>query len=147
MLLSFKTPPSSTSILQLTMPPRSVTVTTIITGGVQSRIARTVRSLPATSLYHPLSTEYSRRLTHSQEGAMPNEAYARSVVTQVLYGSPPWRWLWPWSRRLGSGRQRWIWEGNKAYVIWFLVGGWTWRGLFDRVLARMFQLGKLRRSC
>ena len=73
---------------------------------------------------------------------MSNEAYAKSVVTQVLYGSVPWRWIWPW----GHGYKKWIWEGNKASLIWFLNAGWAWVGLFQFAMAKMFNIEKLRRA-
>jgi len=73
-----------------------------VTGGVQSRIARTERQLPAGSIYLPIEQEYQERVTHSQQGAMPNEAYARSVVAKVLVSDPG----------------RYVWEGNKAWVVW-----------------------------
>lgn len=117
-----------------------VNVTTVITGGVQSRIARTQRTLKPNSLYEPIKAEYARRVVHSQEDAMPNSAYARSVVTQILYGPAPWRWLWPWAR----GRKTWIWEGHRSWLIWFLTGGWAWCGLFDRVMTKIFGLWKLK---
>lgn len=116
----------------------SVKVTTVITGGVKSRIARTDRDLPPNSLYRPIDPEYQRRTKHSQEGGMPHEEYARSVVSQVLLGPWPWRWLWP-------GYRKYIWEGNRSSLIKFLNGGWLWYGLFDRVFTRMFALWKLKR--
>lgn len=112
-----------------------------MTGGVQSRIARVDRTLLPNSMYAPIEDEYLRRVKHSQDGAMPHAAYARSVVTQVLYGPAPWRWLWPWAR----GRKSWIWEGNKSWVIWFMVGGWAWSGVLDKIIARMFKLWKLKK--
>lgn len=130
------------SVSYLTTRDCSVKVTTVITGGVQSRIARTKRTLVPNSLYAAVETEYQRRLVHSQENAMPNAAYARSVVNQILYGSAPWRWLWPWAR----GSKTWIWEGNRAWLIWLVSGGWAWWGLFDRIMTRMFGLHKVRRE-
>lgn len=121
--------------------PYRVNVTTVVTGGVQSRIARTDRTLQPNSLYGPVEDQYLRRVKHSQDGAMPHDAYARSVVAQVLYGSAPWRWLWPWAQ----GRKSWIWEGNKSWLIWLLVGGWAWSGVFDRMMTGMFKLSRLRR--
>jgi 1-acylglycerone phosphate reductase len=73
---------------------------------------------------------------------MSNQAYARSVVTQVLYGSAPWRWIWPWS----LGARKWIWEGNKSSLIWFLTAGWAWVGVFQFAMARMFNMEKLRKA-
>ncbi|KAH3622795.1 hypothetical protein KXW27_006039 [Aspergillus fumigatus] len=89
---------SFSDTLRVELAPFGVNVTTVITGGVQSRIARTKRTLQPNSLFTPIKDEYARRVTHSQDGAMPHAAYARSVVTQVLYGSAPWRWLWPWAQ-------------------------------------------------
>lgn len=71
---------------------------------------------------------------------MPHDAYAQSVVTQILYGSAPWRWFWPWAQ----GSKKWIWEGNRSWVIRFVTGGWLWFGLFDRIFTNMFNLWKLR---
>ncbi|EED18352.1 short chain dehydrogenase/reductase (Ayr1), putative [Talaromyces stipitatus ATCC 10500] len=124
--------------LRVELAPFDVKVTTVITGGVKSRIARTDRELPPGSLYRPIDPEYQRRTKHSQEGAMPHEDYARSVVSQVLYGPAPWRWLWPSYRK-------YIWEGNRSSVVKFLTGGWLWCGLFDRIFTRMFALWKLKR--
>ncbi|EEP77759.1 conserved hypothetical protein [Uncinocarpus reesii 1704] len=134
---------SFSDTLRAELAPFGVHVTTIITGGVQSRIARVDRALSPTSLYQPIRDDYARRVTHSQHGAVPNEVYAKTVVTQILYGSAPWRWIWPWSR--GPGRKKWIWAGNKANLIWFLSAGWAWIGLFQWALSRMFNLGKLKR--
>lgn len=118
----------------------SVKVVTIITGGVQSRIARTPRHLVPNSLYHPIRSEYERRVVHSQDGATPNEAYARRVVTQVLYGPAPWRWLWPW----GVSPRKWVWAGSKVTPIYMLSGAFFWFGIFNFVLGRMFNLRKLK---
>lgn len=89
--------------LRVELAPFGVSVVTIVTGGVQSRIARTERTLPEGSFYEPIREEYDRRQKHSQEGAMKNEEYAKSVAGKVL----------------GSGR-KWIWEGNKSWLVWFL---------------------------
>jgi 1-acylglycerone phosphate reductase len=133
---------SFSDTLRVELAPFGVNVTTVITGGVQSRIARTKRTLQPNSLFTPIEDEYARRVTHSQDGAMPHTAYARSVVTQVLYGSAPWRWLWPWAQ----GRKSWIWEGNKSWLIWLLCGGWAWTGLFHGAMTRMFKLYKLKNA-
>ncbi|KAJ5300592.1 sugar kinase [Penicillium atrosanguineum] len=108
---------SFSDTLRVELAPFGVHVTTIVTGGVQSRIARTQRTLLPNSMYTPIESEYSRRVTHSQHNAMPHDAYARSVVAQVLYGPAPWRWLWPWAK----GRKAWIWEGHRSWLIWFLL--------------------------
>jgi 1-acylglycerone phosphate reductase len=61
-----------------------VKVTTVITGGVQSRIAREDRQLAPEPLYQGILAEYNRRVQHSQEGAMSRDGYAKSVVVQIL---------------------------------------------------------------
>ncbi|KAE8365685.1 hypothetical protein BDV27DRAFT_171450 [Aspergillus caelatus] len=114
--------------LKVELAPFGVNVTTIVTGGVQSRIARVKRTLAPNSLYAPIEDEYNRRVMHSQDGAMPHTVYARSVVTQILYGTAPW-----------------IWEGNKSWLIWLLSGGWAWTGIFHYTMTRMFKLYKLRK--
>lgn len=133
---------SFSDALRVELAPFGVHVTTVVTGGVQSRIARTERTLMPNSMYSPIESEFTRRVTHSQYNAMPHDAYARSVVAQVLYGPAPWRWLWPWAR----GRKAWIWEGHRSWLIWFLVGGWAWNGLFQRAMTNTFKLWKLRAS-
>ncbi|GKZ38079.1 hypothetical protein AbraIFM66950_010026 [Aspergillus brasiliensis] len=133
---------SFSDTLRVELAPFGVHVTTIVTGGVQSRIARIKRTLVPGSLYAPIEDEYNRRVVHSQAGAMSNEAYARSVVTQVLYGSAPWRWIWPWAQ----GRKSWIWEGNKSWLVWLLMGGWAWNGLSGKIVTRMFKINRLRRA-
>ncbi|KAI9933407.1 hypothetical protein MW887_007880 [Aspergillus wentii] len=104
---------SFSECLRVELAPFGVNVTTVVTGGVKSRIARTDRRLVPNSMYAPIEDEYNRRVKHSQDGAMPHAAYAQSVVTQVLYGPAPWRWLWPWAR----GRKYWIFEGNKSWMF------------------------------
>ena len=89
--------------LRLELAPFDVKVVIIVTGGVQSRIARTRRDLAEDSLYLPINDDYQRRLKHSQENAMPNEAYARSVISQVLQATP----------------KKWIWEGKSSWTIWW----------------------------
>jgi len=126
--------------LRIELAPFGVKVVTIVTGGVQSNIARTERKLPSDSLYLPINAEYERRVVHSQHNAMSHSAYAKSVVKQVLYGPWPWRWLWPWR----TNPRPWIWEGHFSHVVRFLVGGWLWWGLFDRYFTLAFKLHKLR---
>ncbi|KAI1627844.1 short chain dehydrogenase/reductase [Exophiala viscosa] len=127
--------------LRVELTPLDVKVITIVTGGVKSRInAHVTRVLPEDSIYAPLEEDYLRRQGHSQEGAMTNEAYADSVVRQVLPGAGPWPWRW----LLSDARKRWIWEGNKSWLVYYLSGGWTWSGVFDWYLIRLFQLWKLK---
>lgn len=129
--------------LRVELAPFDVKVITIVTGGVKSRIASHVtRVLPENSSYAALEENYLRRQSHSQEGAMPNEAYAESVVSQILPGAGPWPWRW----LLADARKRWIWEGNKSWLVYFLSGGYTWTSVFDWYMTKLFQLWKLKRN-
>lgn len=116
---------SYSATLRLELEPYDVRVMVVITGGVQSNIARKHRTLPEGSLYLPIIDTYERRLTHSQEGAMSNEKYARGVVSAKR--SPT----------------KWLWRGNRSWLVWFVktfLGVWV----FDLALPRMFQLDKLK---
>jgi 1-acylglycerone phosphate reductase len=90
--------------LRLELAPFGVKVIIIKTGGVQSRIARTKRTLPPGSLYEPITEDYQRRVVHSQEDAMPTAAYAKSVVKQVTVPSP----------------KKHIWEGRATWIVWII---------------------------
>ncbi|EXJ58039.1 oxidoreductase [Cladophialophora yegresii CBS 114405] len=132
--------------LRVEMAPLGVKVVTVLTGGVKSNInAHVKRVLPRDSVYGALEDSFARRQVHSQQSAMPNEAFAESVVRQVLPGTGigvwPWRWL-P-SR---DARRRWIWEGSKSWVVYFLAGGYTWTGIFDWWMTRAFQLSRLKKG-
>ncbi|TKA23294.1 hypothetical protein B0A50_07351 [Salinomyces thailandicus] len=112
--------------LRVELAPLGVRVLTIVTGGVQSQIARTHRSLPEDSFYAVVKEEYERRQTHSQQVGMPNEVYARSVVRQVL-----------------TGGKSDVWEGALSWVAWFVVS-FLPRGVMDWYMTREFKLWKLR---
>lgn len=91
--------------LRVELAPFDVKVVTVVTGGVKSNIARVDRQLPEGSIYLPIQADYDRRTKHSQEGAMPNDKYARSVVSSVLKSSP----------------KKWIWEGKMSWFVWGLT--------------------------
>ncbi|KAJ5108797.1 Short-chain dehydrogenase ptmH [Penicillium angulare] len=131
---------SFSDTLRLEVAPLGVHVTTIVTGGVSSRIARTERQLKPDSLYRDIEDKYLQRVVHSQHNAMSHDEYAQSVVTQILYGSAPWRWINPWAQ----GKKLYIWEGRLSWVVWLAAGGWIWIGIFGMVLSHMFQLGRIK---
>lgn len=114
--------------LRIELAPLGVKVVTIVTGGVKSNIARTERTLPDGSYYFPISAEYQRRLTHSQEVGMPTEAYAKGVVSHVLTSNP----------------SRWVWAGNGSWMIWFVQRFLPMGVVMDFVFTRMFNLWKLK---
>jgi 1-acylglycerone phosphate reductase len=89
--------------LRIELAPFGVTVTTIVTGGVKSEIARLNRTLAPESVYQPISAEYLRRTKHSQEVGMATDVYTRSVVRQILKNKPP----------------KLAWEGFGAKLVWF----------------------------
>ncbi|PKX91167.1 putative short chain dehydrogenase/reductase [Aspergillus novofumigatus IBT 16806] len=125
---------SLSDTMRIELAPFGIKVTTVITGGVQSRIAREDRQLAPDSLYQGILPEYNRRVQHSQEGAMSRDAYAKSVVALIV-------------QHTGSrSYKKWLWEGNKSKLIRFFVGGWLWFGFFDWLFARMFHLKKLKRD-
>lgn len=90
--------------LRLELEPFDVRVMVVVTGGVQSNIARTHRILPNDSLYLDIVEDFERRQTHSQEGAMGHDDYARGVVNAALKKKPV----------------KWLWRGKKAWLVWFV---------------------------
>ena len=125
--------------LRIELAPFDVSVISIITGGVQSNIARTYRELSPDSLYKPIKAEYERRQIYSQEVGMPNEVYAKNVVRQVLG-----KGQWPWRLFLSDARKKWHWDGASVNLVWYFCGGWVWNGLADVWMWRLFKLWKLK---
>ncbi|CZS91911.1 related to 1-acyldihydroxyacetone-phosphate reductase [Rhynchosporium agropyri] len=115
--------------LRLELEPYDVNVLVVITGGVQSRIARTDRVLVSDSLYLEIKGDFERRVKHSQDGAMGNEEYARGVVREALKGK--------------ATMKKWYWRGNKSWLVWF-VSTWVGSWAFDWILPGMFGLRKLK---
>ena len=95
---------SYSDTLRVELAPFEVRVITVVTGGVISNISRAHRTLPSESIYLPLKEEYKMRQTHSQANGIPNEQYARSVVSQVLKKAP----------------RDTVWEGGKSWLVWFV---------------------------
>jgi len=118
---------SYSNTLRLELEPYDVSVMVVVTGGVQSNIARTQRDLPEGSLYLPIATEYKERLTHSQQGAMSHDVYAKGVVAAALKPKPT----------------KWLWRGNKTFLVWFLHRFFGIE-VFDMIFPRMFGLDKLK---
>lgn len=117
---------SYSETLRVELAPFEVKVMVVITGGVQSNIARTYRDLPKGSLYLPLDTEYQRRQKHSQEGAMDNSVYAEGVVRAAL----------------GTRPTRSLWRGHQAWKVWLLLRIFP-RFFWDFYFSRVFRLDKL----
>jgi len=117
---------SYSDTLRVELKPFHVKVMVVVTGGVKSNIARTHRELPKGSLYVPLSTEYKRRQTHSQENATPNFEYAESVVREALKPAPV----------------RALWRGHQSWNVWFLLQFMP-RAFWDLYFSRVFRLDKL----
>jgi 1-acylglycerone phosphate reductase len=92
----------------------SVHVLTIMTGGVRSSIVRSeYAALPENSLYQPIKEFWLQRVGLSQKNPMDTEAYAKSVVKQIL------------SR--GGRTKKWFWQGHFSWTAWFL-NTFFWKG-------------------
>lgn len=114
--------------LRLELEPFGIRVMVVVTGGVQSRIARTKRLLAEESLYSDIADEFEKRVSHSQDGAMSTDVYVRGVVHEALKSTP----------------KKWVWRGNRASIVWF-ASRWLGSWVFDLVLPRMFGLVRLKR--
>jgi 1-acylglycerone phosphate reductase len=112
----------------LELEPYDVKVMVVVTGGVQSRIARTDRVLREGSLYLEIDDEFQRKVKHNQEGAMPAQVYAKDVADAALKKSP----------------KKWLLWGNKAFLIWF-VRNWLGTWVFDLLILGWFGLDRLKR--
>ncbi|KEQ92917.1 hypothetical protein AUEXF2481DRAFT_42613 [Aureobasidium subglaciale EXF-2481] len=120
---------SYSNTLRVELKPFGASVIILYTGGVQSRIARQERSLPEDSLYLPANEGYLKRMTHTQQNAMPTDKYAKSVVSQLLVEKP----------------KSWIWEGSYIWLMWTF---WTFmpKHFLDNLFTGMFALNKLSRD-
>ena len=112
--------------LRVELAPFDVKVIVVVTGGVQSNIARTHRELPGDSLYRPLETEYRRRQVHSQESAMETTVYAEGVVKAALKVKPA----------------RTLWRGHQAWNVWLALTLMP-RMFWDYYFTKTFNLTKL----
>ena len=112
--------------LRVELAPFDVKVMVVVTGGVQSNIARTHRELPEGSLYHPLETEYRRRQVHSQEAAMETTVYAEGVVKAALKAKST----------------RTLWRGHHAWNVWLLLTLMP-RMFWDYYFTKVFNLTRL----
>lgn len=129
--------------LRVEMAPLGVKVVLVVTGGVKTRLTtRVERVLEKGSWYEALEGEYLERQKHSRTVGMEVEAYAESVVKQIVRGGGSWVWPQGWFG--GDVRSRWVWEGYGWGRVYALAGGWLWSGLFDWYFTRLFGLNKIR---
>ncbi|KAL9110357.1 MAG: hypothetical protein Q9227_005088 [Pyrenula ochraceoflavens] len=119
-----------TNTLRVELAPFGVRVLTIMSGRVQSNLARTKRTLPEGSLYIPINDDYQRRVGHSQEDSMPGETFAKSVVASVLKPKP----------------KAWIWEGTSSWSVWAMESFLPRGAMQDTIFSNMFHLNKLTAS-
>ncbi|GAB7340814.1 hypothetical protein MBLNU457_7178t1 [Dothideomycetes sp. NU457] len=112
--------------LRVELKEFGVRVVVVVTGGVKSRITRTHRYLKEDSIFLPIEEDYNRRQLHSKEVGMPCEAYAKSVVTQLL-----------------QQKKKFIWEGAFSWIVWF-AKSYLPSSFLDYYMQRTFQLWKLR---
>jgi len=113
--------------LRVELKEFGVRVVVVVTGGVKSRLTTRVhRYLKEDSIYLPIEESYSRRQSHSKEVGMPCEAYAKSVVAQLL-----------------QDKRKFIWEGSYSWVVWFMTSFMP-SSVLEYYMDRTFQLWKLR---
>jgi len=116
--------------LRLELAPFGIKVVLVKPGGVQSDIAK--NSSPsalqnaAQSLYSPIEKFLRRRAFESQEHAMPAEAFAKKVVTDILRSYPPC-----------------IITGTKSTLLQIVSHFPYW--LFDFIMSRRYGLSDLKR--
>lgn len=117
--------------LRMELKPFNVHVITIITGGVRSNIVRSeYQELPADSLYQPIKEFWLKRVGLSQQTPMDTEAYAKSVVKQIV--------------DRGGRSRKWFWQGHFAWKAWFLHT-FLWKGFTDYFVSKRFGLVDLAR--
>jgi len=113
--------------LRVELKEFGVKVVVVVTGGVKSRLTTRVhRYLKEDSIFLPIEESYNRRQSHSKEVGMPCEAYAKSVVTQLL-----------------QQKRKFIWEGAFSWIVWF-AKSYLPSSVLDFYMQRTFQLWKLR---
>jgi 1-acylglycerone phosphate reductase len=108
-------------------------VTSLASSNILTELAGAAK-LPPNSIYMPIEAEASKAMSGEGiiEKAMPNDVYARKVVSDLLdswWGTPVWIWR-------GTG-------ATTLYYVWFL--GCHWKGLFDSLIGRILGLHLLGR--
>lgn len=117
----------------------SVSVVTVITGGVKSNIGKTFAviepiganrlvavkednpRLPTDSLFLPVEKFWQQRVTQSQSGSMDTTVYAKKVVGMIVK----------------KNRPLWFWAGHKSFTVWltyYLLPTW----LRVRIMAKSY---------
>lgn len=130
---------SYSRVLRQELKPFNVRVMVSMTGTVRSNIANlSDRPLPSSSLYQPAADYYSWRLTYSQKtSTMPNQEFAKKLVTQALKGEG-------YLGGLIGGSPEWFWGGGMSYLLW--ISTFMPRWLSESLVARMLQVPKMVRK-
>ncbi|KAH7136804.1 hypothetical protein B0J13DRAFT_449237 [Dactylonectria estremocensis] len=112
-----------TKTLRLELKPLGIEVIEVVTGFVRSNILQHGLYAPSDSLYFPIKSTVEQVKYQGNKNGMPPEAYARSIVNQLL------------QRRTSPE----IWEGKLAWWLRFLVTFCPlW--LLNWIVSRQFQL-------
>ncbi|KAF8205544.1 NAD-P-binding protein [Mycena galopus ATCC 62051] len=107
--------------LRVELAPFNISVITVVTGGVQSNIAKP-NSIPDNSLYKSMEMVYqAKRINMSQANATPAQKYARIVVAETMKSKP----------------RGWLWAAHQSTAIWF-ADTFLPRSFMNWVMARMF---------
>lgn len=115
--------------LRVELAPFGVHVLTVVTGGVRSNIARTLRPLPEGSLFKAQLKEYEYRVTHSQTVGEDAAVYAERTVKGVLGARGRW---WNSNEVWAGALWRLVWWMQT--LDWFFPGG-VWKFVLPRLVS------------
>ena len=109
------------------MLPFGVKVVNIISGEVGTNILRNdlQRSLPADSVFAPLSDDFKAHVRRTPNTTSP-EDYAAGVITEITKASP----------------RAWFWHGKLTSTVWWMTT-FLPQTAFDGMFYRDFKLGTL----
>ncbi|KAI4259121.1 MAG: hypothetical protein LQ352_000915 [Teloschistes flavicans] len=113
--------------LRVEMLPFGVKVVNIISGEVGTNILRSdfSRSLPADSVFAPLSDDFKAHVQRTPNTTSP-EDYAAGVITEITKASP----------------RAWFWHGKLTSTVWWMTT-FLPQTAFDGMFYRDFKLGTL----
>ncbi|KAJ6501949.1 NAD-P-binding protein [Mycena sanguinolenta] len=107
--------------LRVELAPFNISVVTVVSGGVQSNIAKP-NSIPDNSLYKSMEEVYqTKRINMSQNNATPAHEYARIVVAETKKANP----------------RGWLWTAHQSTLVWF-IDTFLPRGFMTWMMARKF---------
>ncbi|KAF3925950.1 hypothetical protein ABW20_dc0106448 [Dactylellina cionopaga] len=118
---------SYSNTLRVEMKAFGVQVINIVTGGVQSQLARVDRQLPVDSYFLPIKDYFLKRVQYSQKNSISAETYAKHVVSHLVKKNP----------------NPWLYEGYFAWRCWVLDTFFP-KWIFDSFMMSSFGITKLK---